>query len=402
MRLLHTSDWHLGQYFHGHDRAVEHQVFLDWLLDVLVDQAIEVLLIAGDIYDQAHPAAETQRQFYAFLRAARTRMPELQIVAIGGNHDSPARLEAPLPLLQALNITMVGKFDPEHPESVLVPLHDRSGKVAAWCLAVPYLRPADLPRALADGDWNYPDAVAAVYARLTNLALARREQGQAVLALGHLHLQGGKSSLDSERKLVIGGNEAVASQVFDPQLAYVALGHLHLAQWVGQEHLRYCGSPLPLSFTEIDYQHQVLRIELSGEQCTGIEPMFIPRAVPMLRLPATPQPLAEALSQLRALQVAPVAAGLEPFIDVQVRLDQPEPGLRPQVEQALAGKAVRLARISTSGRHTGPGSKPVPLGLDDLQQLSPHLLLASAWSARYEGPLPAALASALDELLGAP
>lgn len=168
LRLLHTSDWHLGQMFFGYDRGTEHQCFLDWLLAALVEQRIDVLLIAGDIYDQAHPAASTQRQFYAFLVAARQRCPKLQIVVIAGNHDSPARLEAPGPLLDELGITMVGHYPAQQAEQLILPLTDGQGHTVAWCLAVPYLRPSDLPQRSADGADSYVSGIADVYARLSH------------------------------------------------------------------------------------------------------------------------------------------------------------------------------------------------------------------------------------------
>jgi exonuclease SbcD len=95
LRIIHTSDWHLGQTLHQFDRSVEHQAFLDWLSDTLVSEQTDALLICGDIFDTANPSAAAQKQFYRFLQQSKTRLPQLQIVIIAGNHDSPGRLEAP-------------------------------------------------------------------------------------------------------------------------------------------------------------------------------------------------------------------------------------------------------------------------------------------------------------------
>ncbi len=108
MRILHTSDWHLGQTLRGFDRTRAHQVFLDWLLQALEEIAADALLIAGDIFDQANPSAEAQAQFYRFLADARRRLPRLDVVATAGNHDSPGRLEAPGRLLKVLGIHVAG------------------------------------------------------------------------------------------------------------------------------------------------------------------------------------------------------------------------------------------------------------------------------------------------------
>src|SRR5450830_1653635 len=108
MRLLHTSDWHLGQSLHNFDRHYEHQCFLDWLIDTIVAEEADALLIAGDIFDNANPSSNAQRQLYRFLQQAKTRAPGLQIVVIAGNHDSPGRLEAPGPLLEAHGTVVIG------------------------------------------------------------------------------------------------------------------------------------------------------------------------------------------------------------------------------------------------------------------------------------------------------
>lgn len=405
MRLLHTSDWHLGQQFFGHDRTAEHQLFLDWLLDTLEREAVDVLLIAGDIYDQAHPAAETQRQFHAFLGAARARLPRLQIVAIAGNHDSPARLDATTPLLSALGIDLVGLVPTADPARLLLPLRARDGSVGAWCLAVPYLRPADLPRApattaaAAGEEDSYGRGVQVFYTRLHALAQRRRAAGQAIVALGHLHLQGGSTSPLSERRLVVGGAEAVEAAPLAALADYVALGHLHLAQSVGAPHVRYCGSPLPLSFTERDYPHQVLRVDLRGGRLERVEPLRVRQPVPLLRVPATPLPAAAALEALAALPVdAEVQPGLEPFVEAQVLLDRPEPGLAVRIAQALAGKAVRLTRIATFRSEVSATAAATVVSLSELEALTPLGLLSQHYRALHATALPPELARALATL----
>ncbi|MFP2913001.1 exonuclease subunit SbcD, partial [Pyxidicoccus sp. 3LFB2] len=149
MRLLHTSDWHLGHTLYDVSREAEHAAFLDWLLETLEAQAVDALLVAGDIFDTANPSADAQAAWYHFVARARRRMPRLDVVVIGGNHDSAARLDAPDPLFAALGVRVVGGLPRTRGEleleRLLVPLHDAKGRVGAWVAAVPYLRPADLP-----------------------------------------------------------------------------------------------------------------------------------------------------------------------------------------------------------------------------------------------------------------
>ena len=175
--------------------------------------------------------------------------------------------------------------------------------------------------------------------------------------MGHCHMVGGEMSNDSERRIVIGGTEMLPSGIFDPAIAYAALGHLHLAQEVGEQpHIRYCGSPIPLSFAEVNYRHQVLCIDIAGEQLQGVRTIDMPRAVPLLRVPDKPAPVAEVLAQLAALDLPDAPAEAQPFLEVRVRLDAPEPGLRTRIEAALDGKPVRLAKIETSARPGPPRS----------------------------------------------
>ena len=404
MRLLHTSDWHLGQTLHNYERGYEHQRFLDWLLDTLVAERVDVLLVAGDVFDNANPSAASQKQLYVFLQQARARLPALQLVVVAGNHDSAGRLEAPAPLLAAHGTHVIGHLlrgeDGDIDlERLLLPLTGSDGQVHAWCLAVPFLRPGDVPK-LPAGDTQdaYLGGIALLYRKLTDLALARRQPGQAIVAMGHCHMVGGEMSNDSERRIVIGGTEMLPSGIFDTAIAYAALGHLHKAQAVGgQEHIRYCGSPIPLSLAEVNSRHQVLCLDIDGETLQSVRVIEVPRAVPLLRVPATPAPIAEVLAQLAALDVPDAPAEAQPFLEVRVRLDAPEPGLRTRIETALDGKPVRLAKIETSS--AARSSAPENMTLDQLGQLQPDDIFRRLYQQKYAKEAPPELLSALAELL---
>lgn len=404
MRLLHTSDWHLGQTLHNYERGYEHQRFLDWLLDTLVAERVDVLLVAGDVFDNANPSAASQKQLYVFLQQARARLPALQLIVVAGNHDSAGRLEAPGPLLAAHGTHVIGHVLRDDAgqidlERLLLPLTGSDGQVQAWCLAVPFLRPGDVPK-LPAGDTQdaYLGGIALLYRQLTDLALARRQPGQAILAMGHCHMVGGEMSNDSERRIVIGGTEMLPSGIFDASIAYAALGHLHKAQAVGgQEHIRYCGSPIPLSFAEVNYRHQVLCLDIDGETLQSVRVIAVPRAVPLLRVPATPAPISEVLAQLAALDVPDAPAEAQPFLEVRVRLDAPEPGLRTRIETALDGKSVRLAKIETSS--AARASAPENMTLDQLGQLQPDDIFRRLYQQKYAKEAPPELLSGLAELL---
>jgi exonuclease SbcD len=408
MRLIHTSDWHLGQTLRGHERQFEHQCFLDWLLEQLVERAADVLLIAGDVYDTVNPSAPSQRQLYHFLAEAHRRLPALQTVVIAGNHDSAGRLEAPQPLLESLAVRVVGQVqrDPANGQidlsRLLLPLGPDPARPAAWCLAVPYLRPADVPQ-LADVADPYLAGVAALYHRLYEYALSQRQDDAPIIAMGHCHARGGTISEDSERRLVIGGSEAIPIDSFPADLAYVALGHLHLAQKVGGlEHIRYCGAPLPFSFSEARYPHQILQVELAPDRPVEVETLRVPRFVELLRLPAEPAPLADVLAQLAALNLPELAPERQPLVEVRVQLLQPEPDHPRMIRAALDGKPVRLLRIDAHGTARGDGdwealAEPDP----DPAQLAPDAILREHYLGEYGEPLPDELAELLLELLRA-
>lgn len=410
MRFIHTSDWHLGQTLHNFERAYEHQCFLDWLLLTLEQEQVDALLVAGDIFDTANPSAAAQKQFYRFLQQAKQRLPHLNIVIIAGNHDSPGRLEAPAPLLETLGVQVIG-FVPRLEDGnidisrLVLPLQDAQGQVQAWCLAIPFLRPGDVPRVELPPESSadpYLLGIATLYQQALDYALSQRQAEQAIIALGHCHMVGGEVSEDSERRIVIGGTEALSANIFGPEIAYAALGHLHLAQRVGkQEHLRYCGSPLPLSFAEVDYRHQVLCVDLAGHTVRQVLPLFIPRAVPLLRIPAQPAALEQVLAELKALELEPEPdLQRQPYLEVRVQLDAPEPGLRAQIEAAIADKPIRLAKIET--RLRAASSTEAITHAEALEHLQPEDIFKRLYRSRYEQEAPADLCAALGELLSAP
>src|SRR5699024_3047375 len=149
MKIVHTADWHLGQTFHGQERHAEHRAFLDWLLDTLASQEADALLVAGDIFDVVNPSLRAQELLVDFIVSAHERLPQLDIVLIAGNHDSGNRIELPAPLMRRLRTHALGRVcwlddGSLDTERLLVPLSDASGAIRAWCLALPFLRPAEV------------------------------------------------------------------------------------------------------------------------------------------------------------------------------------------------------------------------------------------------------------------
>lgn len=290
LRIFHTADRHLGHHLHGVSRQLEHQRFLDWLLNELQSKQADALIVAGDIFDSANPSAAAQSQLYEFLVKARTRQPNLNIVLIGGNHDSASRLDAPSPILKALGVTMVGGLSRDDQgniewERLLVPLTNAAGEIKAWCGAMPFLRNADLPSVEDEND-PLISGVKTLYAELYAQLQQKAGNGESLILTGHCYMVNGAVSELSERKILGGNQHALPVELFPDDIAYVALGHLHLAQRVGtHQHIRYSGSPIPLSFDESDYLHQLVQVDIRVNQPVETVAVKIPRSVQLLRIP---------------------------------------------------------------------------------------------------------------------
>lgn len=404
MKILHTSDWHLGHQLHGYSRDYEHQAFLDWLAETLEQQQIDALLVAGDIFDTANPPASAWRMLYRFMARLAKTMPQLNVVMIGGNHDSPSKLDAPHELLKAFDLHMVGGIHRgedgqlDH-QRMLVPISNRSGEQTAWVLAVPFLRSADLRTDdLSEEDDRLIKGVETLYAEMTQAAREQKSNQQALIGMGHAFMASGKLSEMSERRVLGGNQHALPASIFSDDISYVALGHLHLAQRVAKkEHVRYSGSPLPLSMSERDYKHQVVVVELDGDQVAGIEPITIPRTVDMLKVPRSPAPLEQVLEELEALENDDLPREQQPFLEVHVRLDKPRALLREKVLAALDGKAVRLAKITP---HYQQQERQDDLRHRRLSDVSPQQVFALSWGKKYDGEPDEAMAAAFESLLG--
>lgn len=410
LKVFHTADWHLGQSFFGFDRDHEHTCFLDWLLGELQSQLPAALLIAGDVFDSVNPSALAQKRYYDFLARANSACPNLHIVIVAGNHDAGSRLEAPKGLLDSLHISVVGTVSRDERgvidlDKFLVLLRDPSGNVQGIVIAVPFLRPSDVPLVSGSSD-SYLDGIRELYRAVTELACQRRDEhwpNVPIIAMGHCHLSGGDESRESERRLVIGGSEALSSDVFSDELAYVALGHLHLPQHFRDGQIHYSGSPLPLSFTEINYPHQILRLKFDRSQLETVDALLVPRSTQLLCVPAEGYaPIDEVLAKLAELMVdCQLSPNEYPFLEVRVLADQPDPTRRRKIDQALEGKCLRLASIKVDypGRKTNQEPDAVDQNFRDLRSFQPEDVFLNAHQERYGSPANEAIVAAFREVL---
>ncbi|PJI33171.1 exonuclease SbcCD subunit D [Acinetobacter pseudolwoffii] len=383
VHFLHTSDWHLGQFFHNHDREFEHAQFLTWLLDQIKTKQPHALLIAGDIFDVINPASSAQKQLYQFLADAHNLAPHMQTLMIAGNHDSGYRIEQVEPFLSKFNAKAVGIVgrtaeNTLNLDRLLIPIYDQDKNIIAWCLTLPYLRSAEIT-GLNEHTSNNQNAISYLHQQLIAEAKARKQPHQALILMSHAHMQGGETS-DSERPIIVGNEEALSTALFDEVIDYVALGHLHKPQKVGQPHIRYSGSPIPLSFSEINYQHQVVEVRIDPEQSPKqrfqYDVLKVPRTVELFRIREKLEDLIAKLQALPAGEIEQLSA--RHFLEIEYTTDAPPPvDLRQQIELALPTNRYRLLRISRiyqqQAEHTQGDSKI------DLAPPTPESLFLNIW-----------------------
>lgn len=277
LTVLHTSDWHLGRRLYGKPRYTEFRAFLAWLLQAIREQAVDVLVVAGDVFDTTAPSNQAQNLYYDFLsQVCQTCCRHVIIVA--GNHDSPSFLEAPKQLLKSFNIHIIGSMSEYAPDEVIT-LYDAAGHPELIIMAVPYLRDRDVrqvssgerlddkERKLSQGIQRHYQDIAAI--ALQQQAQLKRQYNRTIpmVATGHLFTVGGKTTEgDGVRELYVGSLGSVGADVFHPNIDYVALGHLHVPQTVGNAaHIRYSGSPIAMGFGESRQQKQVHLLRFAAD-----------------------------------------------------------------------------------------------------------------------------------------
>ncbi len=394
MRILHTADLHLGHLFHQYPRLREHRHFLDWLHRQITEEEIDALIVSGDVFDSYNPGAEAQRLLYDFLLRVVDDHPGLQIVLIAGNHDSGARLDAVAGLLSRHNIYVRGTLprnadgDPDF-EQLLLPLAPRGQEEAALvCWAVPYLRPGDYATEL-----SAEEGLKSVLTALERLHRESDFRRCPTLLAAHFyaaHVQ--LAEREHSERIVVGGQDQVDVKVLGQKHAYVALGHIHRAQSVGDRTtVRYAGSALPMSFGERDYHHGAVLVDIDAKGNSQFRILDYTPLCPLMTIPVHAPGDPEAVLRLLA-ELPEAAAGAErdafPYLEVNLRIRQPEPDLRHRILDALRNKAVRLCRITTGTSRPTPQADELPTFEGELQNLQPLDVAQRFFQKRFGESMP--------------
>jgi exonuclease SbcD len=348
IRVLHTADWHIGQTLRGYSREYEHARVFDQLIEIVAEREIDALVVAGDIFDSQNPSGEAQRLFYETIERLHRARPAMKTIITTGNHDAAGRLEAPHPLLARFNVRVVGnvrrregRVEAERHHIVLADAH---GEAFLNVLAVSYPTATCLPNLTLEDDAGSPvvRALKELYDELYAY-VAPKLQGVPLIVTGHLHVLGAIESEGAERRILVGGQHAVPHSIFPAEADYVALGHLHKAQCVGRDVVRYSGSLIPLSATERPYRHSVTLISVESSGVTT-EQIPLERPIPFLRLPATGEvQLADLHDHLAQLGLAgDLEPHLRPFVQVCLTREGLLSGYREELDRIAEDFPVRI------------------------------------------------------------
>lgn len=369
MRILHTSDWHLGQHFLGKSREAEHQAFLDWLVALVQAQGVDALIIAGDIFDTGTPPSYARGLYSRFIVDLHNTACR-QLVVVGGNHDSVATLHETKELLACLNTFVVGGVSKDPKEQVRV-LNNRDGQPGAVICAIPYVRPRDVLESQAGESGEskqqaLQQAIADHYQTIFAEAEKVANGALPIIATGHLTTVGGQLS-ESVRELYIGTLAAFPASAF-PAAHYIALGHLHQAQVVAKkEHIRYCGSPIPLSFDEVGGAKQVTIVDFNDHGLDNIESIPVPAFRSLISLKGSLESIAE---QLDALASNLSQTPLNPWLEVEITTEDYLHDLQNRVEQLVLAKEeladVELLRVRKKRTRSEPAFTEAGVSLTEL------------------------------------
>ncbi|WP_028356855.1 exonuclease SbcCD subunit D C-terminal domain-containing protein [Brackiella oedipodis] len=343
MRILHTSDWHLGRRLLGKNRHAEFSAWLDWLLVCIQEQHVDALIVAGDIFDTTTPSASTQALYYDFLYRLQNTCCRHCII-VGGNHDSATLLNAPRLLLKHMNIHVVGQATA--PEEEILVLKNADQNVELVVCAVPYLHERDIRQVeafenIADKDQNIVKGIQTHYQTVAEQAQLIAQQHQVpLMATGHLFMVGGKTTDDDGvRELYVGNEGAVRADIFPACFDYVALGHIHVPQKInGLDHIRYCGSPIAMGFGEAAQQKEVLIVEFVGATLSTVTPIAIPKFQCLARLQGDMTELLEGIEQLKQ-------DNCSVWLEARYTGQAVASNLKHSLQQALQGSQVELLKL---------------------------------------------------------
>ncbi|TEW53627.1 exonuclease subunit SbcD [Psychromonas sp. RZ22] len=344
MKILHTSDWHLGQYFMMKTRENEHKQFLTWLVAVINDHKVDAVIVAGDIFDSASPASYARKLYADFIVQLQQSYCS-QLVIVSGNHDSVAVLNESKSLLRALNVSVLAGLSDDLSEHI-ISLEDKSGKQQALLCALPFLRATDVMlseqgSSAEQKQMSLQQGIADTYQTIYELAVESVDETTPILATGHLTAVGCAVS-DSVREIYIGTLTAFPSSLF-PAFDYIALGHIHKAQRVQKSDvIRYCGSPIPLSFDESKQTKQVNIIEFTNKEDVKVDKLDIPVFQPLKIISGDLESMTEQINTLKNEM-----SNQSVWVEIKLKQAHYMSDLQSHLSELVEGTQIDILKVSS-------------------------------------------------------
>lgn len=345
MRIIHTSDWHLGQNFYTKTRGPEHRAFLNWLLDVVVEHQVDAIIVAGDIFDTGSPPSYAREIYNHFI--VQLQSTGCQLIILAGNHDAVSTLNESRELLACLNTRVIAKAAQEIDQQAFV-INKQNGQAGAILCPIPFLRPRDIQRSQSgqDGYEKQQSLMAAIsehYQQCYQTALRLRgTQNLPIIATGHLTTVGATTS-DAVRDIYIGSLDAFPAEAFPPA-DYIALGHIHRPQKVGgYQHIRYSGSPIALSFDETNRVKSVFLVTFEDGKLASVEPLDVPVTQQLVTLKGS---MTEISQQLAQWQDAPADSKI--WLDIEISTDEYLSDMQRHIQDLAANLPVEILLIRRS------------------------------------------------------
>lgn len=341
MRLLHTSDWHLGGTLNERSRREEMQLFLDFLRQTIVAREVEVLVLSGDVFDTASPSSEAEAMYYNFLVSLQGTCCR-DVVVIAGNHDSPSKLRASKELLRLLNIHVYCNLADVEP--LVLP--------GVIIVPIPFLRDRELLSAVEGQSIDQSNdrrklAIETVYSNKLNQALALGLD-LPVVALGHVAVSAGFSA---DKGLYLGGLGVLEASSFSNKFSYVALGHIHKRQEVSSN-VYYCGSPIPMTFDEAKYDKSLSLVTFEGKKAQ-VEFVQVPcfRTLITVRgsLEEVRQQLKVLAQEAKTKEEMAENIGLKGWISVQLEDNWGYGGLKEEAQALLGSCGLEVLAVKNVG-----------------------------------------------------
>ena len=395
MKIIHTSDWHIGQTLHQYSRDEEHKHFFNQLKDIVLEERPDALIVSGDIFHSATPSVIAQRLYYSALVELSRLYDGLQIIVTAGNHDSPSRLEAPRELWEAFGVTVVGNLDfykdvengklTYDASKIEIPVK-RDGEIVGWVLAVPFLNAGNYP-SLKEND-GYSNRVFSFYNNLKdNLkSNVQYSENHSIVAMGHLMMSGANSNAYNK---MIGGLESVdvdsISQLKD--IDYWALGHVHHPQDLSKN-MRYSGSPFALTFNE-DYPHSVSVVTIEDHNL-DVKIREISPLIPIVDFPFKPTSYDDAPSKDDLFLQIPEILDDNVYVRLHVGTELPLSDVEnARIQGMFEDKNARYCGIQAYFPvNDSDDEKKVVLTLDEFRAISPFELGCSVYKRKNNAEMP--------------